>query len=648
MEEPERRDIELVQLRQAVQWVVDHLDDFNPLSDGQPTSVGSAQRISELAISVYCWISLSGGRVDERVARMVAFLERVQAEEEIFHRLLRSPAGLSLLCYPYAVLRLLRRDDPSQREVLQRLIDSGWLDQNERLPYRTMDIRLSVEWAELHHELPQWETLYEASILAQQLHVPYVESSAAYALTHALLFSVGFGTRPPPPHLLFSASRLRPILSMLLVSFCQERHWDLVGELLCCWECLELGQDFIVAQSWASFLKQQKPNGSFPGPRTQESDQTLNGEASSASSGFSHHYHTTLVAVLALSRRQLRPAHTTLGDQSVDREREQGENLHHPRPASPSHLRDAVERADRWLDSELIRLEGNTAASTRPDTLCRLLVCRWICSQYTGGTDNPRFTTIADQLNGCNWSAEEWARVPAGLKLIAAALVSSARKPVPALAQYFGTALDALRAAPPSDAESDLALCESRILVHALGLHPEPPGLAVSNVLQHLRSIDLSNRALTEDLLLRVNSCTAYGLRAVEPPVEMSNLCRLLQALALHSLRVYDLPAACRAIRALCHLGPIARRGTQECAGYLLLQQLPSGPFGFYGPEIADLTRDTEGIVPVADLYLPVMLECLWALAEVLDESWSLYRAVAVASRNSFPPNGSLSRGPER
>lgn len=514
------------------------------------------------------------------------------------------------------------------------MIDAGYLEQNERLPYRTMDVRLALDWGALRHDLPDWDELSRNSILMQRLRVPYLEESAAYALTHAIFFGVAFGTRPPPRLLLERRPALAATLSTLLVTFSLDRHWDLVGELLLCWECMGLVETPIYRQAWAAFLEQQHDDGAFPSPDRRLPSEPVEGapDPDPVRRGFASRYHTTLVALMALSCRkgQLRRAYTPARPalEELRPEGHEGSST----PAARSLLATAAARASRWATTLLNTAE--TEGNHRPDVLCRVLVVSWLCSEILGTMegDRPDLTDrVASLLVIHDDESMTWTATPAGLKLVSAALLRTGGRTVAVLDSFLERAQAALSAQPRA-AVDDLNLCEKRVFLHALGLGSEPHLLDVAEAGSVARSIDLTDPSATEGLLLRVESSTAVGLRRVDPTSASSWLRELLTAIAMHYLRVYDLPRACRVVRALSHLGPPDAACTAECCDYLVAQGMPSGPFGFMGPEVAELTRSEGTFDPCSDLLLPITLDCLWTLAEGTGDGWRLYSALPGAT----------------
>jgi hypothetical protein len=129
-----------------------------------------------------------------------------------------------------------------------------------------------------------------------------------YELTHVVMFMTRFGLHPQPALDLAAPARLRGPLSDLIVAMCQERHWDLLGELLFSWECLRLERSPVSERGWRAFLAAQDADGSFPPPAAIERRRAARSggapdEEPTRSRRFALRYHTTLVALMACSCR---------------------------------------------------------------------------------------------------------------------------------------------------------------------------------------------------------------------------------------------------------------------------------------------------------------------------------------------------------
>src|SRR5262249_37039414 len=157
-------------------------------------------------------------------------------------------------------------DDQNARGLIQRVLDAGFLDHTERLPHRMMDVKSCLDWGEFKHEFPTLDLLYNSSILGQVPSPLFLNEDAIYALTHVVMFLYGFGTRKQTSIPVEQYDEFRLNLSVLLVIMCQEHHWDLLSELLLCWECVGYASTDIYERAWKALLSVQNADGAIPGP----------------------------------------------------------------------------------------------------------------------------------------------------------------------------------------------------------------------------------------------------------------------------------------------------------------------------------------------------------------------------------------------
>jgi hypothetical protein len=203
------------------------------------------------------------------------------------------------------------------------------------------------------------------------------------------------------------------------------------------------------------------------------------------------------------------------------------------------------------------------------------------------------------------------------------------------LALFVDEVAHALVVAPKVGTADYLTACESLVALHAAGLRPKPPRLEARDVLIAARDLQLNDSGAVDDLVQKVYACATYGLMPVRLGAGATWFCELLTGFALQAFRDYDLVLGSRLLRALSYISEAPRACIIECSRYLLLQQRPSGSFGFMGPEVEEVTSAFAEFSPLTDLYLPVTIESIWALGESVGERWRLYSALAELRRSS-------------
>ena len=285
----------------AWSWIGDRLTEFDPFANGGFT-IPAAQRLPELAIAILSY-SRSDLRENPVAARALEWLDTARRERAFTDRAIRSPQEYSLHLDTYSLLRQLGRDDSGQRHALDVGLHSGLVRMSERPPHRLMDVALSLHWADLASGMPVMDAGMDATVMATMPDAVHLHEGALYALTHVIFFAAAFGVEPPP--IPIAPSRhLERQLTFLLWRLERERHYDLLAEVLLCWDLVGYRHSPPYRRSLHVLLDQQDSAGGFPGPSTAVPDGR---RPSPGEDGyFAHHYHTTLLVLLLLGQRNRR------------------------------------------------------------------------------------------------------------------------------------------------------------------------------------------------------------------------------------------------------------------------------------------------------------------------------------------------------
>jgi hypothetical protein len=599
--------------RSALAWVVDNLEKFDPFAGSKAYDGDRTKALVELAIMAQVATAL--GEEGGRLAPVFEFLRLVQDRADFRNRLARDAENLVLHCFLYAVLRSTGHDNLEHRELIQRALDVGLLDQAERVPHQIMEERLALEWGGFEVAAPSWDDLLAWSLLARRPNPLYLTELPAYSVTHLLLFLFGFGTRSVTSATLAGIRDLQPLLAGLLVRFCLEGHWDLVGELLLCWDCLRLEPSAVYRRAWEALLSRQAEDGSFPGP-DQHRREDGGGDR------FGERYHTTLVVILATQVHAGRELGPPLVTPSV---REAGDAAR--RPVVPPFL---ARRSFEWLLSvlpESIHSRDDLTAA------CQVLVGTWTCAALEPELGQA-FVEVAERIAEEASRVLAWDTVSPALSILCHGLLAEGNQSVSSLGNFVAAAAAALEANPTVRPLDDLLLSEKRVLLHRLGMGPATSALDIESLLASARTFRLEQiRADTEGLLLRAGSYTGHGTESpVLPGGDREWLAELIWSLTKSYLHSYDLPLGCKLLRAAVHLDLASAEAADlgDAVGFLLLHHRPSGAFGYLGAEEEVVkARIGEGFSPERDLYLPVSVHCLWALAETTSP-WRLYRSIGL------------------
>jgi len=619
-------------MSRALAWVVAYIDEFDPFKNGRAFDVAHGQRVTELATMLNSYVGLTGDRESENVRALLAEARRQQQNRALTDRIMHSPAEFVLFADLYAALKRLGHDDLHQREIIQRVIDAGYLDQVERVPHRMMDVRLTLEWGDFRHDWESLEALSRSSILPREPSALHLDESSLYSLTHVIMFLYGFGTRMGAASPLSDEqhARFAETLSMLLVVSAQEHHWDLLCELLLCWDCLRLAPTRIYRKAWDAFLEQQLPDGAFPGPERALASSNPAREADPSKRRelyFAHHYHTTLVAVIATA------VHSSRDDLLLPPPRVAGAVPLVAHAASRTRRTTVFRRAQGWLSSQLDSVADESSdGDLRTDRAClEILVGAFVCGEALGeaGFVRDAASRVSCELNRSGNRAE-LRTIPPALAITGAAILQREQHPNAGLDALLATFAGVLARNLSTDALSDLEWSEKRVLLHQLGLHEEPARLSRDKLLAFADTVSPSSEySLIDQLAIRVDSATACGTARVDLRPEDWWLPELLIGFANHRFRQHEYRRATRLLRTASALtGPNHPMLTQ-CRDFLLLHQDIEGTFGFFSPAQDDVVRHAApGFSFDRDVRLPVTLDCLWALAECGGDDWRLFQSL--------------------
>ncbi len=630
----------------ALQWMVSHLDRFVPVSIEPPYEPVRGKKLIELAVAVYLYSRFTGDHDSEPVRRVVAALRGLLERPDFADRLMRFPAEFIVVCDVYAVLRLLGHDDPAMRDVIQRAIDAGYVQYTERPPHRVMDVRLTLEWGAFRNALPDMDALCSASILSRIPSALYLHREAAYALTHVVMFLYEYGLRQHSTADSLDVASLQHTLSDLIVVYCQERDWNLLGEVLLCCDCVGLRATPVYEQGWEAFLSVQRADGAFPGPERVPLDQRESAVPQNEADGsptprdFERDYHTAVVGLIATSSHLARIERierdsglASAGDVDAPRAPRDSEIRYAP---TSERLMAAAARAisrtrdglGRLLDAAIHRDEDAS-----PRRYYEIMLASWICHSLpssSGGAFAETARRIGERLSARPEQDEaHLAQIPLTLTVMVAAILAAQGIAPPYLTAFVRRAADVLLRVPDDDPIADLALCEKRALFHSLGMHPAPHPMGHGELMRYVQTLALTApREQIDGLLLRVNSQTGYGTSSGTPSPLEGWVEDVLAGLACHALRQYDFVRGCELVRALSYLGASTSATARACVNFLCLHQRADGTFGFFGPEEAILKGEDAGPALELDLRLPITLDCIWTLREATDDGWRLFNAL--------------------
>lgn len=169
----------------------------------------------------------------------------------------------------------------------------------------------------------------------------------------------------------------------------------------------------------------------------------------------------------------------------------------------------------------------------------------------------------------------------------------------------------------PMTADPDFRPASWLLARMGLGLASFPASAALEEPLLPLL---LGDDAAVRGTVERIENGSVYG---VFPATAPDGLSAVLDAIAMRRLALYDIPLACRLVRAATYAGRGDGLACRTARTFLLTNQAADGSFGFFERELALLR--SERSIDEATLKLPVTLTCLWTLAETRDDGYRLF-----------------------
>ncbi len=186
---------------------------------------------------------------------------------------------------------------PFELSFFDMLIDSGFFDGMDRLPYRELEFHYAI--ARLHKidAMPELLEAFGRTAFGRLHALPRYSIDDTYSLTHALFYVTDIGLRPAARWIdPLESVRLRRTLIALVAMMVRADHGDVLGELLICWIMCGFvanpAEKLVLDAGMGRMLALMVPDGAVP-PTMSTRSRLLEGRA-----GFAEVYHTTLVAAI--------------------------------------------------------------------------------------------------------------------------------------------------------------------------------------------------------------------------------------------------------------------------------------------------------------------------------------------------------------
>lgn len=281
----------------ALDWLVGHLDLFNPMDGNVEIQRSRLKPLTELALLLTCMSMRETWQGDRRVSVVGNLIARTHVSEDMRSHLIRhSDAFVPHVLRAISLKQIALIDWDDEQVLLQRLLECSNVLFTERLPFQELELRYALEGAGLVHSQPSVATLFRRTIASHLCPTVYMTEYDAYTLTHAIFYATSFGHEPLSIAAI-QRQRLEVALRNLLDTYLYVGQWDLVAELLfaCC--CLAAKDSRQYREALIALGGLQGADGSMPGPATARPLMENRGEQL-RERFFDWSYHTTIVAAM--------------------------------------------------------------------------------------------------------------------------------------------------------------------------------------------------------------------------------------------------------------------------------------------------------------------------------------------------------------
>lgn len=279
----------------ALDWLVNNLDQFQPLKDGGTPDGFRQKALGELA-TVCMYLRRNKFFAGDSRCRQIELFVLDIYSKPTFHDGLFRFEFLPQVLFAATLRNAGLLHDDYEWTAIQELCDS--IIVSEYAPHRLLSLRYFLDLGGFAHRLPSYSALCKSGILSARINLIYATDMDVYALTHALFYCSDFGARRMRGISKAKFRYVSRVVDRLLTMYIHRGDWDLVGELLLSAHCLRATATTAYAYGCRALTCAQRKDGAVPGPGYQETRAQLLRGTKKARYTFEKCYHTTLVAAL--------------------------------------------------------------------------------------------------------------------------------------------------------------------------------------------------------------------------------------------------------------------------------------------------------------------------------------------------------------
>lgn len=276
-------------------------------------------------------------------------------------------------------------------------------------------------------------------------------------------------------------------------------------------------------------------------------------------------------------------------------------------------------------------------AQTPMSSILQTFVGCWICEQAlvpdTGERDilslarevQKRFDDLEEQETFSALLSSD-----AALVLLSAGILRALDSKSATIELFVQEVASNVQTTEDQDQTDTAELFAARFLLNCLHLHPDPGTYSISTPrISPPTNLFQADESVVRSLAADIAASTAYGQRPpLAEPKFLEQLAVVLPVWMLYYLRQHNLEIGTLLLRTMNYLHLQGDPAFQMGLNFVLAQQQPDGRFGFLAPEISQLRSTKPQLDEVLELYLPITISCLWAIAEVTNPDFILFRSI--------------------
>ncbi|MCS7031214.1 MAG: hypothetical protein NZL92_06765 [Gloeomargarita sp. SKYG116] len=248
-------------------WLKKHLYRFNPFTSGDGVSEARQTALAELAL--LCFELSQNPRAETKVLALAIrgrqVLEAAYRQPELHKFIHRGPEQafnghlLMWLALPRPVAESMVPKEEFQAVFDHRAIaHAGWS------PMRLLELRYFLDYSGLHHNLPTPRLLLEEALDLSSLDPYEMSVTAIYDLTHVIFYATHFGRWPGAILTGTEREHLAALILVLQDRLINQKHWDLVAEIILSRRCLCLPDEQLATEpAWYALAQAQEEEGAY-------------------------------------------------------------------------------------------------------------------------------------------------------------------------------------------------------------------------------------------------------------------------------------------------------------------------------------------------------------------------------------------------